>query len=82
MKYSCHGYNNSMWFWYDLNGTNSDGRCFQQNYRGGVICAEIKVLQMQQNLMIFFGTKEALEASWEDYNVKEVAIRHQGMPPL
>ena len=22
MKYSCHIYKNSIWFWYDLNGTN------------------------------------------------------------
>ena len=74
-------YNNSIWFWYDLISTNSHWRCFQQNYRGVVFCAEIKVLQMQQNfLTIFFGTKEALEASWEGQKSHEVATTHQGKP--
>jgi len=31
MKYSCHVYNNVIWFWYDLIRTNPDWRCFQQN---------------------------------------------------
>jgi hypothetical protein len=44
MKYSCHVYNNFIWFGYDLNGTNLDWHCFQQNYLGVVFCAEIKVL--------------------------------------
>ena len=28
----------------------------------------------------FFGTKEALEASWEDQKVKKVSTRHLGAP--
>ena len=39
---------------YDLNGTNLDWRCIQQNYRGVVFCAEIKVLQTPQNLLRIF----------------------------
>ena len=46
MKYSCHVYNNFIWFCYDFIRTNPDWRCFQQNYHGVVFCAEIKVLGM------------------------------------
>ena len=54
MKYSCHIYNNSIWFWYNLIRTNPDWCCFQQNYRGVIFCAEIKVLQMQRNFLTIF----------------------------
>ena len=54
MKYSCHVYNNFIWFWYDLHGTNPCWRCFQQNYRGVVFCAEMKVLQMSWNFLMIF----------------------------
>jgi hypothetical protein len=54
MKYSCHVYNNFIWFWYDLIRTNPDWRCFQQNYRGVVICAEIKVLRIGRNFLTIF----------------------------
>ena len=57
MKYSCHVYNNFIWFWYDLDGTNPDWRCFQQNYCGVVFCVEIKVLQMQRNFLMIFWNK-------------------------
>ena len=54
MKYSCHVYNNFIWFWYDLHGPNPDWRCFQQNYRGVVFYAEMKVLQMSWNFLTIF----------------------------
>ena len=34
---------------HDLNGTNPDWRCFQQNCHGAIFCAEIKVLGMTWN---------------------------------
>jgi hypothetical protein len=63
MKYSCNIYNNSIWFWYDLIRTNPDWRCFQQNYRGVIFCAEIKLLGMGWKFtVIFCGPKETPEA--------------------
>ena len=37
-----------------MHGTNPDWRCFQQNYRGVVFCAEMKVLQMSWNFLMIF----------------------------
>ena len=81
MKYSRHVYNNFIWFWYDLHGTNPNWRYFQQNYRGVVFCAEIKVLEIGQNfLTIFFGTKETPEALWEGQKSHEASTRVEGAP--
>ena len=80
MKYSCHVYNNFIWFWYDLNGTNLDRRCFQQNYRGVVFLCRNKSSPNAMKLFDdFFGTKEALEASWEGHKSHKGPTRHQGM---
>ena len=42
MKYSCHVYNNFIWFWYDLNGTNPDWRCFEQTCHGVIFVQKEK----------------------------------------
>ena len=39
---------------HDLNETNPDWRCVQQNYHGVVFCAEIKVLGMERNFARIF----------------------------
>ena len=74
MKYSCHVCNNFIWFWYDLIRTNPDWRCFQQNYRGVVFCAEIKVLGMDWKItVIFYGPKETPEVPELGQEVSEEA---------
>ena len=49
MKSSWHVYKKIIWFWYDLNGTNLDWRCFQQNCHDVVLCVENKVPGMTWN---------------------------------
>ena len=71
MKYACHVYNNFIWFWYDLHGTNPDDVVFS---RTTVVLFFMCRNESPPNEMKlfddFFGTKETPEASWKDQKVK------------
>ena len=57
MTYSCHVYNNFIWFWYDLHGTNPDWRCFQQNYHGVFFVQKWNFSKWAETFWWFFWNK-------------------------
>ena len=57
--------------------------CFQQNYRGVIFCAKIKVLGMGWKFtVIFYAPKENPEAQELDQKLHEEAARVEGAHPL